>query len=375
VTASPHPPIRVSTDTNGGILFGTFRLDVHSRELREGGSTRRLTAQPFEILRLLLERPGDVITRHELQRRLWPDGTFVDFDHSLNSAVRRLRTALGDNAGTPRFVETLPGHGYRFRGEGPPRTATRLPSRPRLAVLPLTNLGDRPTDEQFVDGLTEEVVAQLGLQAASTYDLVASGAVFKRTMQRLRDAGTVLKADYIVEGSVRCHGDSIRIVVRLAHASSETQRWADTYDRRRSDPLALHHDVAVRVAASVASTLSRDVPPSPVTVASAPPERDEVPHVPPRVASHAWRRAAMVLATIITWALLLWTVYSVLRPADAPRGGDDSRKPWYADSCWTPGLPHLESLAAASAAQGMSPAHLAHDSVRCMPVTKSIAGL
>src|SRR5436190_4148492 len=98
----------------GPVRFATFELDVRSRELRQGSNLIRLQDQPFEILCLMLERPGDVITREELQQRLWPDGTFVDFEHSLNAAVKRLRAALGDDADNPRFVETLPRRGYRF---------------------------------------------------------------------------------------------------------------------------------------------------------------------------------------------------------------------------------------------------------------------
>src|SRR5258705_12377315 len=94
--------------------FESFGLDGRSRELRKGKNRIRLQERPFETLRLMLERPGDVVTREELARRLWPDGTFVDFEHSLNAAVKRLRAALGDDADNPRFVETLPRRGYRF---------------------------------------------------------------------------------------------------------------------------------------------------------------------------------------------------------------------------------------------------------------------
>ena len=89
------------------LRFGPFTLDVRARELWDGTSRTRLQDQPFEILRLMLERAGDVVTRDELRQRLWPDGTFVDFEHSLNAAIKRLRTALGDTAENPRFVETL----------------------------------------------------------------------------------------------------------------------------------------------------------------------------------------------------------------------------------------------------------------------------
>ena len=94
--------------------FGTFEVDMRSRELRKGGIRIRLQDQPFEILAMMLERPGEVVTREELSRRLWPAGTFVDFEHSLNAAVKRLRAALGDDVDNPRFVETMHRRGYRF---------------------------------------------------------------------------------------------------------------------------------------------------------------------------------------------------------------------------------------------------------------------
>jgi len=104
----------MDTDVERPMRFGSFELDRRSRELRKGASCVRLQEQPFEILCLMLERPGHVVTRDELRQRLWPDGTFVDFEHSLNAAVRRLRVALGDEADVPRFVETVHKRGYRF---------------------------------------------------------------------------------------------------------------------------------------------------------------------------------------------------------------------------------------------------------------------
>ena len=96
------------------LRFGTFELDLPSRELRNGPTVVRLQRQPFEILCLMLEHRGTVVTREQLRRRLWPDGTFVDYEHSLNAAVKRLRTALGDDADQPKFVETVPRRGYRL---------------------------------------------------------------------------------------------------------------------------------------------------------------------------------------------------------------------------------------------------------------------
>src|SRR6187402_3610747 len=145
-----------SLDATPTLRFGAFELDVRLRELRRGTTRLRLQEQPFEILRLMLERPGDVVTREQLRQRLWPAGTYVDFEHSLNAAVKRLRAALGDDADNPRFVETLPRRGYRFIARidaaGSHRPAPPVSPRVRLAVLPFTNLSDDPAQEYFSDG-------------------------------------------------------------------------------------------------------------------------------------------------------------------------------------------------------------------------------
>jgi DNA-binding winged helix-turn-helix (wHTH) protein len=144
--------------------FDQFEVDLRSHELRKGGVRVRLQDQPFQILAMLLERAGDIVTREELQDRLWPNGTFVDFEHSMNAAIKRLRAALGDAAESPRFVETLHRRGYRFIAAVEPSdmavkpAAAPLPSpRPRLVVLPFANLGTGVAD-YFSDGLTEEMI-------------------------------------------------------------------------------------------------------------------------------------------------------------------------------------------------------------------------
>src|SRR3954467_5672403 len=122
------------------LRFESFELDTHSRELRKGKNRIRLQEQPFEILRLMLERPGDVVTREELRQRLWPAGTFVDFEHSLNAAVKRLRAALGDDADNPRFIETLHRRGYRFVApvacDSPVRYPHAVPLHTSRSVMP-----------------------------------------------------------------------------------------------------------------------------------------------------------------------------------------------------------------------------------------------
>jgi DNA-binding winged helix-turn-helix (wHTH) protein len=132
------------------VHFESYELDVRSRELRHGAERVRLQAQPFEILVMMLERPGEVVTREEFVERLWPNGTFVDFEHSLNTAVKRLRTSLGDNAEVPRFVETLPRKGYRFIGASG-RQRDGRGRRPRMAVLPFTDDGSESSTRDFSD--------------------------------------------------------------------------------------------------------------------------------------------------------------------------------------------------------------------------------
>jgi DNA-binding winged helix-turn-helix (wHTH) protein len=108
------------------LSFGPFELHLPSRELHNGSARTTLQGQPFEILRMLLERPGSVVTRDQLRQRLWPEGTFVDYEHSLNAAIKRLRAALGDDAQNPRFVETLARRGYRWRASDHATNARRV---------------------------------------------------------------------------------------------------------------------------------------------------------------------------------------------------------------------------------------------------------
>src|SRR6267378_3676100 len=98
----------------GTIRFGVFEVDLRAGELRKHDVKIKLQEQPFQILQILIENPGEVVTREEFQKRLWPSDTFVDFEHGLYNAIKRLREALGDSADTPRFIETLSKRGYRF---------------------------------------------------------------------------------------------------------------------------------------------------------------------------------------------------------------------------------------------------------------------
>jgi len=252
---------------NRFLRFGSFELDLRSRDLRNGSTRMRLQEQPFEILRLMLERAGDVVTREELRQRLWPNGTFVDFEHSLNAAIKRLRATLGDDADAPKFVETVPRRGYRFIAR-PTETdasgsqARCAPSpRVRLAVLPFSNLSDDSSQEYFSDGLTEELIAQLGPLCRGQVGIIArwSSMFFKGTLQRAREIGEALRADYLLEGSTRREGSRVRITVRLIETMSEAHLWSETYDRNISDWLSVQADVAGRVARSLLRELVPDV--------------------------------------------------------------------------------------------------------------------
>lgn len=261
VEPTPNRPSAVQPSV---VRFGAFTLDPRSGELCDGSKCVRLQEQPLAILRLLIARPGQLVTREELRDGLWPGGTFVDFEHSLNAAIKRLRLALGDDADNPRFVETLPRRGYRFIAsiaaaeQSDLAHESRAAPSPRLAVLPFSNLSHEIEQEYFSDGLTEEMIVQLGQLCRGRIGVIArwSSMAFKGTTERTRAIGDALGADYLLEGSVRRDGDRARITARLVDAREETQLWAETYDRRVTDSLSVQVDVAARIARSLTMELA-----------------------------------------------------------------------------------------------------------------------
>ena len=214
---------------------------------------------------MMLERPGDIVTRDELQRRLWPNGTFVDFEHSINAAVKRLREALGDDADNPRFVETLPRRGYRFIGAlkaGPGAPGEGAPPKVRLAVIPFSNLSEERGEDYFADGLTEEMITQLGHLCRGRIGVISrsSSMAFKERGLPAGEVGRALRADYLLEGSIRREGDRVRITARLVETAGETHLWVESYEPRLTDYLSVQKDVAARIAKSLTMELIPEAP-------------------------------------------------------------------------------------------------------------------
>jgi TolB-like protein/Flp pilus assembly protein TadD len=239
------------------VKFGSFEVDFESREVRKHGLRMRVEEKPLRILEMLLDRAGRLVSRRTLRESLWPD-THVGFEHSLNTAINKLRELLGDSAQSPRFVETIPRRGYRFIA---PVEATPLPEAPSgkriLAILPFENLTPDEDQDYFTDGLTEELISQLGQLSPARLGVIARTSVFayKHAKRPLAEIARELRADCVLEGSVRRAGRRVRITVQLIDAADETHVWAASYDRELRDVLQMQNDVAIEVGAALAGEL------------------------------------------------------------------------------------------------------------------------
>ena len=247
------------------VRFGAFELDVNARELRTGTRRVRLQEQPFVILQMLLERRGQVVTREELRLRLWPAGTFVDFEHSLNAAIKRLRAALGDDADTPRFIETVPRRGYRFvaiEDADEPASVRSEPHRIRIAVLPFTELGEGLQHDYFGHAFTDEMISQLGRRCRGRLGVISSHSsmAFRNTAATAYEIGTALRADYLLEGSIRHNGGRVRITARLIETANQTHLWVETHEQAVTDWLSAQTELATRIARSLAMELDAEDP-------------------------------------------------------------------------------------------------------------------
>ena len=283
------------------VRFGVFEFDVRAGELRKRGIRLPLQGLPIQILGILLEKPNEVVTRDELRSRLWPADTFVDFDHSLHNAIARLREALGENATSPRFIETLPRRGYRFIGSLETQQPALMAAAPApaqgggryralgiavlcllaalafvftlnigeirsrlsgktvaaaahidsIAVLPLKNLSDDREQDYFADGMTEALITDLGKVGALRVISRTSVMRYKDSTKALPEIARELQVDALVEGTVTRAGDRLRITANLIQAAPERHLWADSYERNLSDVIALQNDVARSIAQQI----------------------------------------------------------------------------------------------------------------------------
>jgi TolB-like protein/DNA-binding winged helix-turn-helix (wHTH) protein/Tfp pilus assembly protein PilF len=286
---------------DGLLRFGPFRLDPRTGELRREGVGVKLQNQPARVLSLLAVRAGELVTRDEIRRAIWGEDTYVDFDQGLNFCVKEIRSALDDDAESPRFVETLRGRGYRFvasvervaasADQAPDHAAGRpAPTRLLLAlgaallvaalgavlvwwqggdtarpggrvmlvVLPFENLGGDPERDFFSDGLTEEMIAQLGRLQPDRLGVIArtSAMRYKGRSRDLAALARELGVDYVVEGTVRHAPGRVRITAQLVQASDRSQLWAEIYERDLEDVLAIQAEVARAVAREIQLALT-----------------------------------------------------------------------------------------------------------------------
>lgn len=217
------------------LCFDCFEVDLSGGQVRKRGARIGLRDQPFKVLAALLEHPGQVVTREDLRRRLWPDDVVVDFDNGLNIAIARLRTALGDSAERPRFIETLPKRGYRFIGAVSPR---RMPpqagtaGRPRLVVLPFLNLSGDPVEDFVSDAATDEIITELAALAPDHLGVIARTTAmrYKRARKDVAQCRRELNVDYVVDGGVHRTGDRLSITVQLVRAVDQTHLFARSYE-------------------------------------------------------------------------------------------------------------------------------------------------
>ena len=231
------------------VRFGPFEADFRAGELRKHGVKLKLVGQPFEVLAMLLECPGQLVTREELRARLWPTDTFVDFDHGLNAAVNKLRDALSDSAEKPNYVETLPRRGYRFISAVGLHDAQNLlgePSSPKiqsLVVLPLENLSKDPEEEYFTDGMTDQLITNLTQISALKVISRTSAMRYKGTKKSLPEIARELHVDAVVEGAVMWVGGRVRISAQLIEAPTDHHLWAASYERDLRDVLSMQEEV------------------------------------------------------------------------------------------------------------------------------------
>jgi TolB-like protein/Flp pilus assembly protein TadD len=242
------------------IRFGGFELDLGAYALRRGSRTIKIERLAMELLQLLISRQGELVSRAEIVEKLWGKGVFLDDEHGVNTAIRKIRQALRDSTRRPRFIQTVPGKGYRFIA--PMRKVDAhdpQPERIMLAVLPFVNLSEDVSDEYFSDGLTEEVISYLGAVFSQHLGVIArtSSMAYKASKKSAKLIGQELHVDYLLESGVRRQGAQLRITAQLIRVADETHLWAHTYDRKAQDVLELQHELALAIGRQIGGTLAQ----------------------------------------------------------------------------------------------------------------------
>jgi TolB-like protein/DNA-binding winged helix-turn-helix (wHTH) protein/Tfp pilus assembly protein PilF len=290
-----------STDSRQQVFrFGVFELDVRAGELRKRGMRLPIQGLPVQVLAILLERAGEVVTREELRQQLWPPDTFVDFDHSLHNAIARVRDALGDAPTSPRFIETVPRKGYRFVGHVDGSTSSGAGSAPKqngqavsirartmiwaglaaavvlaagvavyvttlrrapapihsVAVLPLENLTGDADQEYLVDGMTDQLITSLARIGSLRVISRTSIMQYKTARKPLRDIARELDVEAVLEGTLTRSNTHVRITVRLIDATTDRLLWGENYDRELSDVITLQNQIAKAIADKFSATLT-----------------------------------------------------------------------------------------------------------------------
>jgi TolB-like protein len=241
------------------IRFGAFEFDLLSGELRKQGLRIKLQGQPAQILGMLLERPGEVVTREELREKLWPADTFVDFEHSVNAAVKRLRRALNDSADKPRYVETVARRGYRFiapiEARGERDSGAREDSVRSVAVLPFQNTSADPEVEYLADGITETIISSLS--RLPEVRVMARSTVFRYKARQAdpRALGRRLDVDAVLIGRVLQRGEGLMIGTELVQVRNGWQIWGEQYNRTLSDLLRVQDEISREISETLSVRL------------------------------------------------------------------------------------------------------------------------
>ncbi len=250
------------------LRFGDFELDTAAYELRRQGRRVRLERIPMDLLLLLVERRGSVVTRDEIVERLWGKDIFVDTENNINAAIGKIREALKDTPARPAFVRTITGKGYCFiarvtvpddQRAGP---STVIAKPVMIAVLPFENLTGDAEQEYFSDGLTEETICAVGMVNPEQLAVIARTSCmrYKRTSKTAAQIGQELGAEYLLESSVRREADRIRVTAKLIRVQDQSQIWAERYDRAGSSAIAIQEELGSAIAREVTTGLALQRP-------------------------------------------------------------------------------------------------------------------